>query len=1011
MSRRIIPPYKADSLMLRSYAPNKPVRVPMSLIQKDDFVTTQDASRIWRNRFGRGISMDRIELALISANRGAMRDLSDLSRETIDTDPHLGSVLNKRMGAVSSLPWEVQPAEGIGVEKEKAEYYAEVVREQILNLPRFRQNLSQIAWGLFDGRAILEIDWTKLENPPISHKKYGSPDLFVTGLGWIHPRRISFGNERQLIIEDEIISYSAGNFSAVGLDINTIPYKFMQYTPQRYGEYPEREGLAPRCMYWSFFKRFSARERMILVELFGKPWRVIEVDEDSSAGADELTQADANAEGLGSSYSARMPRGTKLVVHQPQRTAGQVHQAVIEESDRQLSKLVLGQTGTTDGVPAGLNSSQANVMQDEQLMILKMDAAEIQEVVECQLTDPIIALNFGESERPYAPKFLLRSDLPADRNSELDRLDKALKSGLEVGRNEAYEISGFRIPNRDEIIVRMDQPPTPPFAPVAPPPRPILVYPPDSSPEAGEQQPAAPTASIGEGKVDNEIGDNKLPIAVSDVAKVVTVNEARASQGLPPLKGEEGDLTMLQFEAMVSKGKDPEPEPEPPNPEGEPEPPEGEPKPEPPEGETTEDIEEEIVTASKVTLEIKKEGDKWVVYSEDGSKSFGSYDTKEEAEERLRQIEHFKKAEASKVFKQIVSEVEDRNLTAILALSSVQRLFDKHICKGKDCDVCTAAINKQPTTEFGSTETILDRGKSEVYREMDKWVKGYEDAVENKTNVKGVLKAISSADSKIDISKLARALERRMVQSAALGALDMALDIGESVEETEARNNNSPDVLTSVLTLADAKDFSSMRFEDAIRFFKAKKILKKAEFEKLTMAAKQRAFTVAGVQKKQLLSLIRDELTKTISSGADIRKFRKFIEERVVSAGFVPGKMKGRLGSLSAAHTDTVFRTNVLNAYNAGRYEKQSQPEVMIRRPVWEIRAVRDKRTRRYHRKASGTMLLATDPFWKTAYPPFGFNCRCQVITRSKRYLDQVVSGSTIRGLPDPGFSSGVGNI
>jgi uncharacterized protein with gpF-like domain len=52
-------------------------------------------------------------------------------------------------------------------------------------------------------------------------------------------------------------------------------------------------------------------------------------------------------------------------------------------------------------------------------------------------------------------------------------------------------------------------------------------------------------------------------------------------------------------------------------------------------------------------------------------------------------------------------------------------------------------------------------------------------------------------------------------------------------------------------------------------------------------------------------------------------------------------------------------------------------------------------------------MLRADDPFWETAYVPFGFECRCRVIPRPKRYLSQVVAGSTIRDLPDKGFISG----
>ena len=39
---------------------------------------------------------------------------------------------------------------------------------------------------------------------------------------------------------------------------------------------------------------------------------------------------------------------------------------------------------------------------------------------------------------------------------------------------------------------------------------------------------------------------------------------------------------------------------------------------------------------------LRKEGDKYVVYSHDGSRKFGTYDTKKEAKARLRMMEMFK---------------------------------------------------------------------------------------------------------------------------------------------------------------------------------------------------------------------------------------------------------------------------------------------------------------------------------------------------------------------------------
>lgn len=45
---------------------------------------------------------------------------------------------------------------------------------------------------------------------------------------------------------------------------------------------------------------------------------------------------------------------------------------------------------------------------------------------------------------------------------------------------------------------------------------------------------------------------------------------------------------------------------------------------------------------------IRKEGNKYVVWSEDMTKRLAECDTKEEAVKRLRQIEYFKRKEATK---------------------------------------------------------------------------------------------------------------------------------------------------------------------------------------------------------------------------------------------------------------------------------------------------------------------------------------------------------------------------
>jgi hypothetical protein len=74
-------------------------------------------------------------------------------------------------------------------------------------------------------------------------------------------------------------------------------------------------------------------------------------------------------------------------------------------------------------------------------------------------------------------------------------------------------------------------------------------------------------------------------------------------------------------------------------------------------------------TDDSVEKTIRQEGDQWCVYSEDGETNFGCYDTKEEAVERLGQIEGFSES--------------DKNVTKRVQLTRVHKSdSERHIIGG-----------------------------------------------------------------------------------------------------------------------------------------------------------------------------------------------------------------------------------------------------------------------------------------------------------------------------------------
>jgi SPP1 gp7 family putative phage head morphogenesis protein len=165
--------------------------------------------------------------------------------------------------------------------------------------------------------------------------------------------------------------------------------------------------------------------------------------------------------------------------------------------------------------------------------------------------------------------------------------------------------------------------------------------------------------------------------------------------------------------------------------------------------------------------------------------------------------------------------------------------------------------------------------------------------------------------------------------------------------------------------------------EEALKYFRAKQVVKSKTFRDLTGEARSAAFTVGGIYREDVLGAFKDEIAKSLADGTSqrevIKKFR----------GILDGAGHKELG---AFHLETIFRTNMQMAYGVGR--RRSLEDVAADLPLWQYNAVLDDRTRPAHAALDGLILPANHPFWDEHYPPWGFNCRCSV----------TATGSTPRG-------------
>lgn len=172
----------------------------------------------------------------------------------------------------------------------------------------------------------------------------------------------------------------------------------------------------------------------------------------------------------------------------------------------------------------------------------------------------------------------------------------------------------------------------------------------------------------------------------------------------------------------------------------------------------------------------------------------------------------------------------------------------------------------------------------------------------------------------------------------------------------------------------------SLPFDEAIRFFRDKLRMPTKTWRDLWQGMHARAFVIAGATDDSLLSDFQGAIDKAISAGTTIADFRKDFDKIVETHGWsYNGGRNWR--------TRVIFDTNVRMAHQAGKWEAAQRTKE--RRPYLRYMAVKDDRTRPEHLAWDGLVLPIDDPFWKTHYPPNGWNCRCTVQTLSDRDLDR----------------------
>ncbi|EGV9491521.1 phage head morphogenesis protein [Salmonella enterica] len=154
-----------------------------------------------------------------------------------------------------------------------------------------------------------------------------------------------------------------------------------------------------------------------------------------------------------------------------------------------------------------------------------------------------------------------------------------------------------------------------------------------------------------------------------------------------------------------------------------------------------------------------------------------------------------------------------------------------------------------------------------------------------------------------------------------------------------------------------------------------------------------RSFTVAKAARVDVLTTIQTEVERAISQGVSLQEFIDTLSPRLKKLGWWGKQVivdsagnaeEVQLGS--PRRLALIYNVNTRVAYNVGRYAQLMNSTDT--HPFWQYVAVMDSRTRPSHAALNGLVFRYDDPFWKTHYPPNGWNCRCRVRALSQERMN-----------------------
>ena len=400
--------------------PRRPVDLPK-------LAKIQQPGQRWAVSHGR-LTPEKLYRWLSAAALGDNEAYLTLAVEMEEKHLHYASQIQTRKLAVAGEEVEVLP----GDDSERGQAIADEFRETVVEQEGFADFLLELLDGIAKGYAVVQPHWDTTRRP-WAPREYETCDqrLFTFDRATL----------KELRLRDD-----------ASPDGQPLPRGLVVHTPKIRTGVVCRGGIARPAATGYLFSITTLAQWSTFAEVFGMPLRLGKYDPET-ATAEELDELRTALINFGHDAAAMVPYGMEIEFPDARRpTSGDnVYKEIVEYWDHSLSKLILGQTMTSDST--GRRGAQAEVHNDVRLDLKRADARSLCETLRRDIATPWTLWNHGEGAP--VPRLKIAVDPPED----LEALSKALAPligvGLRVRAQEVRDKFGFSAPadsDESEVI-------------------------------------------------------------------------------------------------------------------------------------------------------------------------------------------------------------------------------------------------------------------------------------------------------------------------------------------------------------------------------------------------------------------------------------------------------------------------------------------------------------------------------------------------------------------------------